>query len=276
MAESYGFQVQSTIEIDTDRTPKEIEIFVYRSMQELLLNCAKHAGANRVTLEIRCREKLLTATMTDDGTGFDISELKINGGNEGGFGLYSIQQRVIALGGSFNVQSIADNGSRFAFEIPLASENGAGFESKPEKSAGGEKLEFGKNEKPDVITVLIADDHAVMRQGLASLLRNRSDIEVVAEAADGEQAVALALQFRPAVVMMDFSMPLLNGADATRRIKKAAPEIEVIGLSMYAAQDKEKMMLDAGAQTYLTKDVQAKELIAAIKKSANLRPGVNS
>jgi DNA-binding NarL/FixJ family response regulator len=73
---------------------------------------------------------------------------------------------------------------------------------------------------------------------------------------------------RPTVVLMDFSMPLLNGTDATRRIKNVAPEIAVIGLSMHAVQEKKKKMLDAGAQTYLTKDVQAKDLIATIKEYA--------
>ena len=273
MAENYGFQVQSTIETATDRIAEEIEIFVYRSMQELLFNCAKHAGASRVSFELSCNGQLLTATMTDDGVGFDPGNLKINGGNEGGFGLYSIQQRVIALGGSLKVQSLPGKGSRFVFKIPLGSENEAGVAAKSGKAAAGEDLKFDENGKQDAITVLIADDHAVMRQGLASLLRNQPDIEVVAEAADGEQAVALALQFRPAVVLMDFSMPLLNGIEATHRIKSEAPEIEVIGLSMYAAQDKKKRMLDAGAKT---KDVQAKELIAAIKKYANTQQRINS
>jgi DNA-binding NarL/FixJ family response regulator len=98
------------------------------------------------------------------------------------------------------------------------------------------------------------------------LLQNQPDIEVLAEAQNGEEAVALALHFRPAVVLMDFAMPRLNGIDATLRIKKKAPEIVVIGLSMYNTQDTKKRMLDAGAQTYLTKDVQAKELIATIKR----------
>jgi CheY-like chemotaxis protein len=266
-AENYGFQVSCKIKADSDRIPNEIKVFVYRSLQELLFNCAKHAGASRVSFEVSCRGKFLTATMTDDGVGFDPDGLKISGGNEGGFGLYSIQQRVMALGGSFKVHSSPDKGSRFVFKIPLEMEQkavaGAGLDI---AAAIGRYTENDKSGKSDSITVVIADDHAVMRQGLASLLRNQPDIEVVAEAEDGEQAVAYALQYRPAVVLMDYSMPLLNGMDATRRIKNEAPDIAVIGLSMYAALDTKKRMLEAGAQAYLTKDVQAKELIAAIKQ----------
>ncbi|MEJ2168636.1 MAG: response regulator [Desulfobacterales bacterium] len=269
-AENYGFQVHSTIDADTDRISEEIKVFVYRSIQELLFNCAKHAGASRVSFDIAGRGKLLTVTMTDDGVGFDPAKLKINGGNAGGFGLYSIQQRIVALGGSFTVQSLPAEGSRFVFKIPLGPERKARAAAEPEAAANGRDRENDGSGKSDVTTVVIADDHAVMRQGLASLLRNQADIEVVAEAEDGEQAVALALQFRPAVVLMDFSMPRLNGIEATRRIKAEAPEVVVIGLSMYAASDTKKRMLEAGAQTYLTKDVQAKELIAAIKQCVHV------
>jgi signal transduction histidine kinase/ActR/RegA family two-component response regulator len=268
MAENYGFQVQSTIEAITDRIAEDIKVFVYRSMQELLFNCAKHAAANALFVEVTNRGDILTASITDDGVGFDSSGLKINGGSEGGFGLYSIQQRAIALGGSFSVCSVPDKGSRFILKIPLLSEDEATVAVKSELPASDEDMEPHKKDKSDAITVMIADDHAVMRQGLASLLRNQPDIAVVAEAADGEQAIAFALHFRPAVVLMDFSMPLLNGTDATRRIKQKAPEIVVIGLSMHSAQDIEKKMLDAGAQAYLTKDVQAKELVAIIKRYA--------
>jgi len=276
MAENYGFQIQTTIEIDGDRIAEDIKIFVYRSVQELLFNCAKHAGASQVSLELTGHGKFLSITITDDGVGFDTANLKISGGDEGGFGLFSIQERATALGGSFKIHSFPDKGSRFVFKIPSSSKNTAGdrpsdIAADSQMAESGEDMQNDENAKSDVITVVIADDHAVMRQGLASLLENQPDIMVVAEAADGERAVALALQFRPAVVLMDFAMPRLNGADATRRIKNEAPEIAVIGLSMYGAQDIEKSMLDAGAQTYLTKDVQARELIATIKQCANLR-----
>jgi signal transduction histidine kinase/CheY-like chemotaxis protein len=267
-AENYGLRVHSKIEADADRISEEIKVFVYRSIQELLFNCAKHAGASRASIEITGRSKLLTVTMTDDGVGFDPGNLKINGGNAGGFGLYSIQQRILALGGSFTVQSAPAKGCRFVFKIPLRAEKKADTAAGSQIAAIGKDNQNDESEKSEVITVVIADDHAVMRQGLASLLRNQPGIEVVAEAEDGEQAVALALKFHPTVVLMDFSMPRLNGIDATRRIKTETPEVEVIGLSMYAASDTKKRMLEAGAQSYLTKDVQAKELIAAIKQCA--------
>jgi signal transduction histidine kinase/ActR/RegA family two-component response regulator len=269
MTGNYGFQLQESIEIDSYRLDEDIKKFVYRSVQELLLNCAKYAGASRVSLELTGKGKLLVVTMTDDGVGFDPDKLKIRGGTEGGFGLFSIQERATALGGSFEVNSFPDKGSRFVLKIPMGIEDEAA--PKPEKATTGDDMENDENAKSDVITVLIADDHAVMRQGLASLLENQADIKVVAEAGDGEQAVALALRHRPTVVLMDFSMPLLNGAEATRRIRSKAPEIAVIGLSMFGNQDIQSNMLAAGVQTFLTKEVQAKDLIATIKQCANRR-----
>jgi CheY-like chemotaxis protein len=187
---------------------------------------------------------------------------------KGGFGLFSIQERAIALGGSFDIQSTPDKGSRFCLKFPTLSEPAAiMMEDKAEL-----KTHHDKKEKTHFISVLIADDHAVMRQGLAALLQNQPDIKVVAEASDGEQAVAYALELRPDLVLMDYSMPVLSGPQATRMIKNKAPDIGVIGLSMYSGEDKQKNMYEAGANAFLKKDVQAAELIAAIKKHAKQVP----
>jgi DNA-binding NarL/FixJ family response regulator len=91
---------------------------------------------------------------------------------------------------------------------------------------------------------------------MVSLLRNQHGFDVIGEASDGEQAARMALQFRPDVVLIDFSMPLLNGVDATRKIKAAAPGIAVIGLTMFSDADTAQRMLNAGAKGFLAKDVQ--------------------
>lgn len=258
ISEEYGFRIHTAIEIGRAAGDEDLNIFIFRSVRELLFNCAKHAQARHVSLELSRQGKFLTITAADDGVGFDPDRLRVSGGVEGGFGLFSIQERTMALGGSFDVHSVAGKGSRFVLTLPFYSE-------KPKTT---EPAENEGHWKTDVISVVIADDHAVMRQGLATLLHNQPDIKVIAEASDGEQAVALTLQLNPDVVLMDFSMPLLNGAEATRLIKNEAPDIAVIGLSMYGGEDKRKRMHDAGAQAYLKKDVQAGELISAIKRHA--------
>ena len=115
------------------------------------------------------------------------------------------------------------------------------------------------------IRVLLADDHQVMRNILALVLGDEPDIEVVGEAADGAMAVDLASEIHPDIIVMDVTMPRLNGIDATRRITSAMPEVHVIGLSMHARDDMAASMLRAGACAYLSKDGPTEDLLAAIR-----------
>src|SRR3954466_11393411 len=117
------------------------------------------------------------------------------------------------------------------------------------------------------ITVLLADDHTLVRQGLRSLLMAEPDIEVVAEAETGRQAVQLAKKFMPAVVVMDIAMPLLNGLEATRQIVNEIPSARVIILSSYSDDEYVEQLTDAGAIGYLLKQTAANDLIKAIREA---------
>ena len=116
------------------------------------------------------------------------------------------------------------------------------------------------------IRVLLADDSPVMRGGLAHLLQLQADIEVVDQAADGLQAVLMALQLQPDVVVMDVSMPRLSGVEATRRIHSQLPQVRIIGLSMHDEQEIATAMSDAGAAAYMTKMAPPNRLIATIRQ----------
>lgn len=115
------------------------------------------------------------------------------------------------------------------------------------------------------ISVLLVDDHPVVRQGLNALLKMEPDIEVVGEAANGRMAVALVANSTPDVVVMDVSMPLLNGVEATRQIGKSAPSVKVLALSSYGDEEFIERLLQAGASGYLTKDSAASDLVSAIR-----------
>jgi DNA-binding NarL/FixJ family response regulator len=116
--------------------------------------------------------------------------------------------------------------------------------------------------------VLIADDHAVVRAGLSQLLATFPEVELVAVAADGEEAVALAAEHRPDVVLMDLEMPVLDGIEATRRIRAAQPEVAVVVLTSFSDRDRILRALDAGAAGYLLKDAEPSELARAIDAAA--------
>ncbi len=118
------------------------------------------------------------------------------------------------------------------------------------------------------VSVLLADDHKIMRAGLRSLLEKTANVSVVAEAEDGRQAVQLATQLRPDLVIMDISMPKLNGIEATRQIMAALPDTKIIALSMHSDKRFLVEMFQAGAVGYLLKDCAAEELEQAIKTVA--------
>ena len=115
------------------------------------------------------------------------------------------------------------------------------------------------------IRILLADDHAVVREGTRQLLEREEDMEVVAEAGDGEEAVRLASQWRPDIAIMDISMPKLNGIEATRKIKALYPAIAVLVLTAYDDDQYVFALLEGGAAGYLLKNVRAEELIRAIR-----------
>lgn len=114
------------------------------------------------------------------------------------------------------------------------------------------------------IRLLLADDHNVLRQSLTLLLGKETDFEVVGQAEDGIQAVQMAEELQPNVVLMDISMPHLNGIEATRRIKQKSPDIKVLVLTMYSDERYISQVLRAGASGYLLKDASKEELLSAI------------
>ena len=120
-----------------------------------------------------------------------------------------------------------------------------------------------------MIRVLVADDQAIVRDGLVTLLGLLDDLEIVGEAADGEQAVRLALATHPDVVLMDLRMPVLDGAAATARILEQLPETAVVVLTTFADDASIAGALRAGARGYLTKDAGRTELAAAVRSAAS-------
>jgi DNA-binding NarL/FixJ family response regulator len=119
-----------------------------------------------------------------------------------------------------------------------------------------------------MIKVLIVDDHAVVRAGLEQLLTTADDLELMGSAADGEEALALVLERRPDVVLMDLSMPGVDGVKATATIREARPETKVVVLTSFSDRARILSALDAGAIGYLLKDAEPADLLAGIRAAA--------
>jgi DNA-binding NarL/FixJ family response regulator len=118
------------------------------------------------------------------------------------------------------------------------------------------------------LRIVLVDDHVVVRQALAGLFRNEPDMEIAGEASDGESAVYLVREIRPDFVLMDVSMPGMNGIQATRIIHSELPEINIIGLSMFQTEELAAAMRAAGAVDYVSKSAPSENVVAAIRACA--------
>ncbi len=116
--------------------------------------------------------------------------------------------------------------------------------------------------------ILLADDHTLVRESLARMLNGESDIEIVGEAWDGKLAVDMTRELLPDLVLMDISMPVMDGMEATRRICAELPQVQVIGLSMFTNDEQARPMLEAGAVAYVSKTDSSDVLLATIQACA--------
>jgi PAS domain S-box-containing protein len=269
MNEHHDLIVDLHMEEDILPLVEDVKVLLFESVRELLFNAVKHARVHTASVHVRMIEgRRLHVTVSDDGCGFDPAGLKPAGTAGGGFGLFSIRERLDLFGGRLDIDSAPGAGSRFLLVVPIV----AVVEARPEPSKAalssspdGAPLYVVPPASGSRIRVLLADDHAIMRQGLASLLCAEPDIDVVGQASDGQEAVLLASQLLPDVILMDMSMPRLNGVEATRAIHENHPDIRIIALSMFDESEHAAAMRDAGATSYLTKSGPAAELIAGIR-----------
>jgi PAS domain S-box-containing protein len=272
MLDKHGLEVSLTAQGGIGTIAEDVAVLLFQATRELLFNAVKHSGAGSAAVTVALTEDRLVIAVADEGAGFDPAQLRAEGGPSEGFGLFAIRERLDWLGGRMEIDSAPGRGSRFAMEVPLTgpargkvlADQRAKVSVVITPPGGGEGL--GK------IRIVLVDDHIVMRQGLATLLRDEPGMAIVGEASDGESAVKLVRDVHPDIVLMDVSMPGMNGIEATRIIHGELPDVRVIGLSMFEEGQRAGAMLQAGAVKYLTKSDAADKLVAAIRACAEAHP----
>ena len=272
MSKKHGLKVQLVMEMkDPPSLSEDVKALLFESVRELLLNVGKHADTKAAKVELSGpQNSKLRISVSDDGKGFEYSAMSSGYETGEGLGLFSILERTSLVGGNLEINSSPGKGARLTITIPYGIPEPLGTEGTPsaDKTEG---VVYGTSSSPGgKVRVLITDDHAVMREGLVHLLKLEPDFEVIGQASDGREAVDKAEELNPDVVLMDISMPNLNGIDATRIIRKHHPGIQIIGLSLYSEEERAKEMLEAGAVLYVTKSGPASELKAAIRACLNL------
>lgn len=247
---------------------------LFQAVRELLFNIVKHAGVSQATVSLRSLPRAISILVEDRGRGFDPQTLRKTKVEQSHFGLLNVRERLEWIGGSMNIESSLDQGTRIELTLPLEQSQtmDQGPLTSPNEPSPNPEQRVSESGS-SVIRVLLADDHQLMRDGLAMMIETAPDIKVIGKAADGEEAIERARSLNPDVIIMDMSMPRLNGIEATRRICQEKPSSKVIGLSMHERSDMERQMVAAGAVGYLPKDGPIEGLIEAIRMHAH-SPGI--
>jgi len=279
-----------TIHAEGDRLPlaEDQAVLLFQSARELLMNIVKHAGTEWATVTVSRLDGVLRVVIEDKGAGFDEGVAP----RTSQFGLFSIKERMQALGGRFIILSEPGKGTTATLALPLSppaehskeSRNGdheksaeqwsivdavSGVASRKQKVTETMLAELSPSSR---VRVLLVDDHAMIRQGLKTILEGYPEIDIIGEAANGVEALALTRTCQPDIVIMDVTMPRMDGIEATRLIKQEWPAVLVIGLSVHSAPQVGDTMREAGAFNVLTKEAAVDDLHRTIQQALDSHP----
>jgi len=263
--------VQQGLKVDVQVLTKEQPHFsenqsdlLFQAVRELLTNVVKHAGVPKAIVSVDKQDRdTWLITVQDRGVGFDINTVHYTPSGEH-FGLFSIQERMEAMSGWCRIDSVPGRGTKVELGLPATPPD-----AEPTPHFSTTVTRASKAASPTQRSrwrVLLVDDHAMVRQGLRSILATYPDLEVIAEAADGLEAVEYAVRDQPDVVVMDINLPKLSGVEATRRIKQNAPNTLVIGLSVQYSSQTLKAVLEAGGASLMSKEQATEDLYRTITR----------
>ncbi len=275
MEENHGLTVHLAADEHTDPVRETLRILLFQAAQELLFNLAKHARNKEAWVRLETAEdQHIELTIEDAGPGFDPSTVSDGPGT--GFGLPSLRNRVGSLGGSMQIDSAPGHGTRVTMRV-AADPGGSALTG---SSAGDTADEGdptpvggpGPSPTPDLsepLRILLVDDQALLREGVARVVRDAPDLTVVAEAGTVGEATALAREEAPDVVVVSVPLHETDGADAIRRIRAAAPAARVIGLSASDAPSGAAELVRAGAIANVPKERPVQALLDVIRGRAD-------
>jgi len=280
MQERHGLTVDLQVPSDQEIHPFVLSSMLFRSIRELLFNVFKHAGVKNAAVLARVESDRFLVTVKEAGMGCDPAVLQAKQNQENALGLFDIEDRIRFLGGEVRIDSRPGEGFEVTLSVPLegilpsagipAAREG---DEKPELETLVQDLSVAQALDGAVIKVMITEDNDLMRAGLSKLLQDQKGMAVVCTAANGREAVQLASRLIPDVILMDVSMPVMGGIQATAAIRKQQPAIRVIGLTIHKDPDIRQAMLDAGACACLSKSGSPDELIRTIRSVFSSRPG---
>jgi PAS domain S-box-containing protein len=265
MRHQYGLVVQVSADPLANSGRKDVRTLLFESVRELLFNTVKHAGVDRATLDLSLGvDNMLRITVEDRGIGFDPAKLA-DDAKDGrvGWGLFSVRERLMLLGGRLDIESAPGRGTTFRLIAPRdVAHRPAGAESPLSHAAVALRApDAARGGSSYALRIVIADDQPALRRTFRELLQARPEFQVVGEAANGLEAIAQARVLRPDVVLMDVSMPEMDGVEATRRIRAELPFIQILGFSISPRTAEPHAIELAGAEGFFSKGIDTHRLI---------------
>ncbi|NIM92122.1 MAG: response regulator [Anaerolineales bacterium] len=243
----YGLETRVSLPDDWLESPltPEVETQLLRIVQEALTNVSKHAGVDKAHLLFTQHAEGVQVIIADEGRGFEESRpFETSWREEDRFGLKIMRERAEAIGGDLEVRSTPGEGTSIVVHLPRA--------------LSQTQTAIGKG-----VRVLLVDDHPLYLEGLRSLLASRG-FQVVGSAHDGLQAQSMALELRPDLILMDVSMPLCDGVEATKHIKEELPNTKVVMLTVATSGETLFEALKYGASGYLLKSLEGRQFFALL------------
>jgi PAS domain S-box-containing protein len=266
--DKYKLPVQVMADPRADSPRKDVRTLLFESVRELLFNAVKHARTDSVTLELGlAANSQLCITVSDRGVGFDPQVLnqRLETSGQSGWGLFSIRERLTLLGGHFEIDSAPGKGTRMHLVAPRGGTASSAVTHQDAADAVHPVSPADDGRVPaDALRVLIVDDHVGVREALRTLLTELPQLAVVGDASNGLEAVARAQALRPDVILMDITMPHMDGVEATKRIRAERPDSHIFALSMQPRVGDAHAIEQAGATDFFVKGVDLQRLITRL------------
>ena len=257
----YGLQVEVHVEELNLVIPEDQAVLLFQSARELLWNVVKHADTDRAVLALNTPSAdFMLMTIQDQGKGFDPTRTEPRSASRG-FGLSSVRERLKAMGGELTVHSSPGEGTCMTLKAPIAITSSVQAMS---ARLALPAARCAQSRLAGPLRILLVDDHPMVRQGLHGILSSYPGLTVIGEASNGKEALRLAEETSPDLILMDVNMPVMDGIAATQRVKELLPTTVVVGLSVNPSSQVVDAMTCAGASGFVSKAMAGEDLYSVI------------